>query len=117
MSNYTETISAEVMIMNNDIDTGMSGTSIDSPEGDRPSSFTTHWKYPGGIIDKGWPTDNSAVLSLELVEGVMADTTLSLDGKRYKINGMVYDYGTYKLATDFDAFRDHYGLGACVTIP
>lgn len=117
MSNYTETISAEVMIMNNDIDTGMSGTSIDSPEGDRPSSFTTHWKYPGGIIARGWPADKPEVLSLELVEGVMADTILSLDEKRYKINGMVYDYGTYRLANNFDDFRNHYGLGECVTIP
>ncbi len=106
MSNYN--LNAEVLILNNDLDAGMSGTSIEGPEGQRPASFEIHWKYPGGIINREWPVDND-ILTEEKVESVMSQTGLSTDQQRLQINDMVYNYGSYIMHGDFNSFRDHYG--------
>lgn len=119
--NYDQPIEARIMVINNDTQAGMSGTSIESPEGQRPASFAIHWKYPGGIVNKDWTTDSNGVLDKDKVDAIMNQAELSTEDKKYQINELVYQYGSYVLHEGFDAFRDRYGddsvvSGGCITI-
>ena len=119
--NYDQPIEARIMVINNDTQAGMSGTSIESPEGQRPASFAIHWKYPGGIVNKDWTIDSNGVLDKDKVDAIMNQAELSTEEKKYRINELVYQYGSYVLHGGFDSFRNKYGddsvvPGGCITI-
>lgn len=105
-----EEINGEIMVMSNDAEPGLSGTSTDY-EGAQSQTFEVRWFYPGGIINLGWNAldDNGQITS------IAGDNSLSREIKINNINGIVYSHVRNLLTTEgWDDFYDHYY--ECVTI-
>ena len=105
-----EEINGEIMVMSNDAEPGLSGTSTDY-EGAQSQTFEVRWLYPGGIINLGW----NALDDNDQITSIAGDNSLSRETKINNINGIVYSHVRNLLTTEgWDDFYDNYGV--CVTI-
>lgn len=105
-----EEINGEIMVMSNDAEPGLSGTSTDY-EGAQSQTFEVRWVYPGGIINLGW----NALDDNDQITSIAGDNSLSRETKINNINGIVYSHVRNLLTTEgWDNFYDNYG--GCVTI-
>ena len=105
-----EEINGEIMVMSNDAEPGLSGTSTDF-EGAQSQTFEVRWVYPGGIISLDW----SALNDNGQITNIVEDNSLSRETKINNINGIVYSHVRNLLTTEgWDDFYDIYG--GCVTI-
>ena len=105
-----EEINGEIMVMSNDAEPGLSGTSTDY-EGAQSQTFEVRWVYPGGIINLDWNVLNGNNQITDIAE----ETSLPRETKINNINGIVYSHVRDLLTIEgWDDFYDVYG--GCVTI-
>ena len=105
-----EEINGEIMVMSNDAEPGLSGTSTEY-DGADSHTFEVRWVYPGGIINFNWHglNDNYQITN------IADDTGIQREEKINSINGIVYGHVKDLLTIEgWDYFYDHYS--ECVTI-
>lgn len=105
-----EEINGEIMVMSNDAEPGLSGTSTDYNGADS-HTFEVRWVYPGGISNLNWHAldDNYQITN------IAENTGIAREEKINSINGIVYGHVRDLLTIEgWDDFYDHYS--ECVTI-